>query len=158
MRIRNAQPDELDRLASLWHSGWQDAHARILPAELARHRTLRSFRQRLEERIADVRVAGEPDAPSGFAMLAPDELYQLYVDPGARGSGVAARLIADAESQLARRGTRTAWLACAIGNDRAAHFYEKHGGQRVGTMVSRLPTPDGEFPLEVWRYEKALVR
>jgi ribosomal protein S18 acetylase RimI-like enzyme len=158
MRIRNAEPHELDRLASLWYSGWQDAHARILPAELARHRTLRSFRQRLEEHIADVRVAGEPGAPAGFAMLAPDELYQLYVDADARGSGVAARLIADAETQLAHRGTTTAWLACAIGNERAARFYEKHGWRRVGTMVSRLTTPDGEFPLEVWRYEKALGR
>lgn len=158
MRIRNAEPHELDRLASLWHSGWQDAHARILPAGLARHRTLHSFRQRLQEHIADVRVAGEPAAPLGFAMLAPDELYQLYVHADARGSGVAAELIADAETQLARRGTATAWLACAIGNERAARFYEKHGWQRVGTMVSRLPTPDGEFPLEVWRYEKVLRR
>lgn len=158
MPIRNAEPHELDRLASLWHCGWQDAHARILPAGLARHRTLQSFRQRLQEHVADVRVAGEPGTPTGFAMLAHDELYQLYVDAGARGSGVAAELLADAEAQLARRGTTTAWLACAIGNERAARFYAKHGWQHAGTMVSRLPTPEGEFALEVWRYEKALQR
>jgi ribosomal protein S18 acetylase RimI-like enzyme len=47
-------------------------------------------------------------------------LYQLFVSPHARGSGVAAALIADAEARLAERGVQTAWLACAIGNDRAS--------------------------------------
>ena len=50
------------------------------------------------------------------------------------------------------------WLACAIGNERAAKFYEKHGWSRVGNMINQLPTPDGMFPLEVWRYEKDLSR
>jgi RimJ/RimL family protein N-acetyltransferase len=48
------------------------------------------------------------------------------------------------------------WLACAIGNERAARFYEKSGWRRTGTMVSQLETPNGIFPLEVWRYEKRL--
>jgi len=47
-------------------------------------------------------------------------------------------------------------IACAIGNERAARFYEKHGWRRVGTMVNYAETSDGAFPLEVWRYEKAL--
>ena len=60
------------------------------------------------------------------------------------------------EARLADRGVEIAWLACAIGNERAARFYEKGGWRRVGTMVIHLPTPEGEFPLEVWRYEKDL--
>jgi RimJ/RimL family protein N-acetyltransferase len=51
---------------------------------------------------------------------------------------------------------RTAWLACAIGNDRAARFYEKHGWHHAGIMVNRLETIRGEYLLEVWRYEKSL--
>ncbi|MGH7564570.1 MAG: GNAT family N-acetyltransferase [Gemmatimonadota bacterium] len=82
--------------------------------------------------------------------------YQLFVSTQARGTGVAAALVADAEARLSERGVETAWLACAIGNERAARFYKKCGWRRVGTMVSRLETPEGEFPLEVWRYEKSL--
>lgn len=70
---------------------------------------------------------------------------------------MAGALLADAEQRLGALGAVTAWLACAIGNARAARFYEKHGWRRVGNMVSQLPTPDGHFPLEVWRYEKSLA-
>jgi ribosomal protein S18 acetylase RimI-like enzyme len=90
-------------------------------------------------------------------MLKGDELYQLYVAAQSRGSGVAAALIDDAEAELAKAGVRTAWLACAIGNDRAARFYEKRGWHRTGTMINQLETTAGIYPLEVWRYEKALA-
>jgi len=90
-------------------------------------------------------------------MIKGDELYQLYVSSQFRGSGVAAALIADAEERLAESGVTTAWLDCAIGNERAARFYEKCGWQRTGIVVSELETPNGIFPLEVWRYEKAVT-
>jgi polar amino acid transport system substrate-binding protein len=35
-----AEVVEIHFLAKLWYDGWQDAHARILPGELARYRTL----------------------------------------------------------------------------------------------------------------------
>jgi GNAT superfamily N-acetyltransferase len=91
-------------------------------------------------------------------MLKGDELNQLYVSAEARGAGVAAALIADAESRQAASGVETAWLACAIGNDRAGRFYEKSGWRRAGTFVSRLDTINGPFDLEVWRYEKHLAQ
>ena len=156
MGVRPAEEVELDQLAKLWYDGWQDAHARILPEELARHRTLPSFRLRLQNALSSVRVAGPPGRPEGFCMLERDELHQLYVSAGARGSGISATLLSDAEERLAAAGIEVAWLACAIGNERAARFYEKHGWRRVGTMISRLETPDGPFSLEVWRYEKRL--
>ena len=64
--------------------------------------------------------------------------------------------MADAEARLAERGVETAWLACAIGNERAARFYEKSGWRRAGIMVNHADTAEGPFPLEVWRYEKRL--
>ena len=156
MKLRPADPAEIDRLARLWYDAWQDAHAAILPAELARVRTLESFADRLRARLAHVRVAEVDGAPVGFSMIKDDELYQLFVSAQARGSGVAAALTADAEAQLAKAGVATAWLACAIGNERAARFYEKNGWRRTGTVVSHLDTTAGVFPLEVWRYEKRL--
>lgn len=156
MDVRDAQPGEADRLAQLWHDAWQDGHAAIVPEELTRRRTLESFRERMRASLPEVRVVGPPGEPLGFCTVKGDELYQLFVAPEARGTGAAALLVADAEARLAERGVRTAWLACAIGNERAARFYEKCGWRRAGTMESRLQTPEGEFPLDVWRYEKDL--
>ena len=104
MTPRPAQIVDIDPLATLWHEGWQDAHAAILPAALARLRTLESFRERLLAARDQTWVAGPPGAPVGFTMLKDDELYQLYVAPAARGTGVAATLISDAERRLAARG------------------------------------------------------
>ena len=156
--VRTADAGELDQLASVWYDAWQDAHAPIVPAALTRLRTLESFKQRLDTAVSDLRVVGPVDAPVGLCVIKGDELYQLFVSAESRGSGVAAALIADAETRLLARGVETAWLACAIGNDRAARFYEKCGWRRAGTFVSLLETPNGIFPLEVWRYEKPLRR
>jgi len=157
MDVRAAEAGEIDHLARLWFDGWRDAHSRIVPAELARRRTLERFRDRLQATLPDIRVVGPSGAPVGLCIVKADELYQLYVSAESRGSGVADALIADAEARLSARGVGTAWLGCAIGNQRAARFYEKHGWRRAGTMVSRLDTPEGEFPLDVWRYEKPLL-
>jgi hypothetical protein len=66
-------------------------------------------------------------------------------------------LIADAEARLAKSGIETAWLACAIGNQRAARFYEKCGWRCVGVVTYEAETSTGTFPIEVWRYEKNLT-
>ena len=156
MTVRAARGDEIGRLALLWHEGWQDAHAAILPRELAELRTLASFEERLQSNFDDLRVVGAQGEPLGLCITKANELYQLYVSRVARGMGVASALLSDGEQRIGARGDATAWLACAIGNERAARFYEKNGWARVGNMVNRLETPQGEFPLEVWRYEKIL--
>jgi ribosomal protein S18 acetylase RimI-like enzyme len=157
MSVRRAERAEIPSLAQLWYDGWRDAHAAILPEALARARTLESFRQRMETHIDEAWVVGPAGAPLGFYMLRGNELYQLFVSAEARGLGVAAALIADAESRLRAAGVETAWLDCAIGNLRAARFYEKSGWHRGGEVPSRLETPDGAFDIEVWRYEKPLA-
>lgn len=146
MDVRDAEPGEVDHLAKLWHDAWQDGHAEIVPAELTRARTLESFRERIAASLSEVRVVGPPGEPLGFCTVRGDELYQLFVAAEGRGTGVAAALVADAEARLARNGVETAWLACAIGNERAARFYEKCGWRRVGTMMSQLQTPGGGIP------------
>ena len=156
IRVRAAEQVDIEALARLWYDGWLDAHATIVPLALVRLRTLENFNERMAAALGSVRVIGRCGAPAGFYILKGDELYQFYVAAAFRGTGVAATLMADAESQLAAAGVTAAWLACAIGNDRAARFYEKRGWRRAGTVVTEAETSNGSFALEVWRYEKVL--
>lgn len=157
MHVRNAVATEADALAQLWFDGWQDAHAAILPAELRRLRTLDSFKERLLRGLDDVCVVGSIGAPLGFCMLKEDELYQLFVSADARGTGIAAVLMTNGEARLAGKGVETAWLSCAIGNHRAARFYEKSGWRNTGNYVTMVETTEGPFELEVWRFEKRVA-
>src|SRR5438034_3862847 len=127
MNMRAANEADVDQLTQIWHDGWHDAHALIVPGELTRLRTLKNFRDRLDADLGAVRVLEASGFVVGFSMMRGAELYQFYVAEASRGSGAAAVLIADAEARLAERGVGVAWLACAIGNDRAARFYEKCG-------------------------------
>jgi GNAT superfamily N-acetyltransferase len=158
VKVRDARPGEVPALARVWYDAWQDAHASILPADLRRLRTLESFAARLAAALPGVRVVGAPGVPVGFCIAHGTELQQLFVAASARGTGVATALVADAEARLAAAGVEIAWLGCAIGNERAARFYERRGWRRAGTVTLRLETSAGPFPLEVWRYEKRLSR
>lgn len=157
MTVRAADQSEVDALARLWFDGWRDAHAGIAPAGLTRARTLESFGARMEAALVDVRVIGSMGAPLGFYILRGGELDHFYVAAEARGKGIATALIEDAELQLAERGFETAWLHCAVGNDRAARFYEKSGWRSAGTFPYQLETAGGSFDIEVWRYEKLIA-
>lgn len=156
MQTRAADHAEFDALLQLWMTGWADGHAGLLPAEFTRLRTLEDFRTRMRKMYRTMRVLGRVGEPLGFHNVKDDELDQLYVSARARGTGTAAALLADAESHLVAGGTRIAWLACAIGNERAARFYERHGWQRIGVMTHHPETPEGPVPLQVWRYEKEI--
>lgn len=155
MDVRRAEAVEVERLAKLWHDAWNDAHAALVPEEIKRVRTLESLRERMAAAISIVRVVGPVGQPLGFCMVKDDELDQLFVAAEARGTGVATALVADAEARIAASGHDVAWLTCAIGNDRAARFYEKCGWRRTGNIVVEIEKPDGgSLPHEAWRYEK----
>ena len=68
MDVRDVERSEIDWLAHVWHDGWREAHIRILPAELARLRTLDSFRERLKHALSRIRVIGPVGDPLGFCM------------------------------------------------------------------------------------------
>ena len=155
--IRDPLETEIPQLAKLWHDSWHDAHDGLVPAELCRIRTLESFSERIVHRLHDLRTSGPFGAPDGLCIVDGDELDQIFVAQRARGTGVAARLMADAEMRMIASGVETAWLACAVGNMRAARFYEKSGWHRAATQTVELKGAGGGFPLEVWRYEKRLA-
>ena len=156
IRARALEDIELDSLAQLWFDAWRDGHAEIVPDAVMRARTRESCRARLAKMRPATRVAGPVGTPVGFHFIKEDELEQFFVAASSRGTGIAAVLLTDAEAQLRSKGVATAWLACAIGNERAARFYEKNGWHRAGAMINRLDLAGEPFDLEVWRYEKDL--
>src|SRR5262245_41444262 len=101
MQIRDAQAEEVDALARVWHDAWHEAHARIVPPQLTRIRTLQDFTARLRAALDRARVAGAPGKPDGFCIVKGDELDHLFVAAYARGSGAAAVLLVDAEARIA---------------------------------------------------------
>lgn len=155
-RVRAALPDELIPLATLWHDALQDSYADIAP-ELVRRGTVDGLAERLRPLLADLLVIGPPGAPQGFCALKGDELYQIFLAAPARGTGRAQALMARAEEVFRARGVERAWLACVVGNHRAARFYEKLGWTRTGTQAYRVDTLESPLDITVWRFEKTLV-
>jgi predicted cupin superfamily sugar epimerase len=85
-------------------------------------------------------------------MVLDDEVYQVYVDEGHRGSGVAGVLLAEAERLVASGGHSRAWLAVATGNARARRFYERQGWTDEGAFVHQAPVGDGTMAVPCHRY------
>ena len=133
-----------------------DAHHGVVPDDLVALRTPQSFAERMAAALPRARVLGPVGAPLGFHLIKDDELNQFYLAAEARGTGAAGVLMADAEMRLTEAGATTAWLACAIGNARAARFYEKSGWTLASEAIVPTETSAGPFPLKVWRYEKRL--
>lgn len=154
--IDTLKPALVAEAAALWHEGWIDGHAAVVPEELRKLRTLESFRLRIQKNLPICRAAMEGDTLLGFTMVKGDELYQMYAASSARGRGVAQVLIQDAEQRMRASGTVTAWLSCAVGNNRAARFYEKSGWVNRGEETVALETLGAPFLLSVWRFEKQL--
>ena len=59
--------------------------------------------------------------------VAGDEVEQVFVGRAARGTGLAAQLLVEAERQVAASGHHLAWLAVVEGNARAQSFYRRRG-------------------------------
>lgn len=144
------------QIAVIWEAGWHEAHAAIVPQALSALRTAQSFQDRAIEHLPQTCVARQGSEVLGFCMVKDAEVYQIYVSQTSRGNGSARALLEEAERRVQAAGYVTAWLACAVGNHRAAAFYEKCGWHNMGAETMELDTSQGGYPLELWRFEKEL--
>jgi putative acetyltransferase len=151
--LRPATEADVAEAARIWHQGWWDGH-QSLAGQLGAERTPASFVPRMAQRIPHTTVAEAGGQVVGFAVVVGDELEQLYVDRGARGTGVARELIAHAERTVAAAGHRVAWLAVAEANDVAQRFYRKAGWRDAGPLEYRAETAGGFEPVACRRYER----
>jgi GNAT superfamily N-acetyltransferase len=150
------EPADVEPLTDLWAQGWRDGHVGIVPEALTRLRNRDSFRDRLRAAPQLLHLIGPVGAPTGFLRLKGAELDQFYVHPATRGTGLAQRLMTVAEARMKSDGHRDVWLACSVGNTRAARFYTKCGWQNAGVIPMAVETAEGPFTLDVWRMEKTL--
>lgn len=141
----------------IWEDGWHETHSPIAPKELVALRTSESFLRRLRDNVANTRIGVNAGEVLGLCMTRENELFQLYVSSKAHGQGLAQALLADAENRLLDVGHEVAWLSCAVGNERAARFYEKSGWTNVGIRTVNVDAAQGVAPFKVWRFEKRLI-
>ena len=143
--LRFATRGDAVAIARIWHDGWQVAHLGNVPGELIAARTPESFVERAADRAAHADgeaktvVADVGGAVAGFVMVLDDEVEQVYVDAGFRGSAVSPALLAEAERLVAAGGHETAWLAVVAGNTRARRYYERHGWTDGGPFDHHAP-------------------
>lgn len=155
--IRPASGADMAAVADLWHEGWHDGHAGRVPEGLTAARTLEAFHERTPSRVADTTVAvSDSGELLGFVMVAGDEVEQVFVGRGARGSGVADVLLDEGERQVAAAGHDVAWLAVVEGNARARAFYEKRGWRDEGELPYSVTAAGEVFVSPCRRYEKVV--
>lgn len=154
LSIAPAERADIAALAAIWHEGWHVGHAAIVPPELVALRVPAEFEARVTAHLDQTFVARTKAGDvAGFFMLSPPELYQFYVAGTLRGKGIAASLMMAAERALAGQN---AWLACSVGNARAAAFYTKSGWQKRDAETYAVETAKGLMDVQVWRFEKDL--
>jgi GNAT superfamily N-acetyltransferase len=154
--LRPATTADTEKITTIWYEGWRDGHLGHVPDELTTVRTPSSFRARTVRRLADTVVAVVDGTVAGFVMVAGDEVEQVYVAAGSRGSGVAALLLDAAEALVAAGGHPRAWLAVVAGNTRARRFYQRRGWTDDGPFTYEAATADGTVGVPAHRYVKPL--
>ena len=154
--IRAAVDADADRVAEIWQAGWRDAHLGRVPDALVRARTPATFASRAQAIIPATLIAVVDGAIAGFVVIVDDEVEQMYLDAGHRGSGVASRLLRAAERAIAATGSPSAWLAVVAGNERARHFYERNGWTDEGDFTYQATVENGLIDVPCRRYTKRL--
>ncbi|MFG1911540.1 GNAT family N-acetyltransferase [Kribbella sp. NPDC048928] len=154
MTVRPAASGDAGAIAAIWYAGWRDGHLGHVPDALVAVRTEESFWTRAAERIADTTVAVVGEEVAGFVMVVGDEVEQVYVGSGHRGSGIAGTLLAEAERQVRAGGHAEAWLAVATGNARARRFYERSGWTDAGAFDYPAAVGETTLPVPCHRYVK----
>jgi ribosomal protein S18 acetylase RimI-like enzyme len=155
--LRPARSDDVAAIAAIWRDGWADGHLGHVPTELVAVRTPESFVTRAAARRADTTVAEVDGEIAGFVMVVGEEVEQVYVAAGHRGTGVAALLLAEAARRVAADGHRRAWLAVATGNARARRFYERQGWVDEGRFDYPAESDAGPIPVDCHRYAIAVA-
>lgn len=162
--IRRADPGDAAAVADVHVASWRGAYAGIVPdaylASLDVDGRAEAWRANLTGSRATTWVALSGSRTLGFATLGPArdedaepgdlELYAIYLDPEAWGLGVARDLMRTVLLEVPPGVPLSLWVIAD--NERAQHFYRRHGFQPDG--VERLEELGGADIAEV-RYRRS---
>lgn len=162
MQIRDAHPEDADRVAAVARASWHAAYDDVLGAETVDDVVDEWYDPAsLEEQIRkaadgekaflvavdDGELLGftnggparahetDPDAPDAF-------LSRLYVHPDGWGVGVGTALTGRLARRLRETGHERVWLEVFEANERAYGFYEALGFERVGAVTETFGGTD----------------
>ena len=127
----------------LWHQGWHDAHADLVPLGVSPFRTEEHFVIWLREARDAFYVAADDSDLLGFASIKGVGVVKLYVGKSSRGTGAAHALLSFAEKLLRDNGVANAELLCTAGNTRAERFYAREGWSLSESFEDVLWLPEG---------------
>lgn len=163
--IRPATAADADSIARVHIASWREAYSGVVAEEhldrLGTAERAREWRAVLADlgRGTTVWVAQEGEDILGFASLGPSrdedadrttlEIYTIYLEPSAWGRGVARELMRTVLAAVPETATVTLWALDA--NERARHFYRRHGFAADG--VERLEEIGGQHYREI-RYRR----
>ena len=142
--VRRAEPQDAPAVARVHVASWRQAYRGLLPQEYldslsieARTTTWAKAFSRSPDQ-ASTTLVGELDGQIvGFACVGPSrdddtdsatgELWGLYLDPAHWGVGLGHTLHTEALDVARASGAAAATLWVLTTNQRARHFYERHG-------------------------------
>jgi GNAT superfamily N-acetyltransferase len=156
MEFRVARPDEIERIASLYHRIWHETQAPHQHPDIANFRDVGFMRDRINIFYPNIIVALDGEELVGLVVTKEARLSQLFVDGRQRGKGVGQKLLELAEAKLIAEGATRVTLNCLVGNDAAKRFYERNGWAICKTETKMGQTHKGDVPIEVFEMEKML--
>ncbi|MEG3616739.1 GNAT family N-acetyltransferase [Isoptericola haloaureus] len=142
--IRSASTSDAGAIARVHLTSWRSAYAHVLPADYLESLDVGERTAEWEKILHQGRsstIVAEADGRTlGFASYGPSrdedaeddclELYAIYLDPEAWGRGVARDLMRTMLGDVGPRARITLWVLSE--NERAHHFYRRHGFQPDG--------------------------
>ena len=164
--IRTADVTDAAEISRVHTASWQEAYAGIVSAEylasLDPKNRIAMWEGHLRNADRDgVRtwIAWGNTRALGFASVGPcrdedstrgqQEIYSIYLDPGMWGKGVARDLLRTVLGEIKPPAPVSLWVLAD--NERARHFYRRHGFFADGT--ERMQEFGGQDLLEV-RYRR----
>lgn len=161
MNVREAIPEDVERIRSVARETWHAAYDDILGPEavddtLDEWYTLDGLREQAGDSEHAFYVA-ETDGIVGFAQASPDSerggvwaLIRLYVLPDRWGEGIGTRLLEHIEADARDAGAERLRLGVLTDNDIGVSFYESRGF----AFVEEMRDERNDAPVSV--YEKEL--
>ncbi|HKN99649.1 MAG TPA: GNAT family N-acetyltransferase [Pseudonocardiaceae bacterium] len=172
--VRRATPQDAGRIAEIRVASWRHAYRDILPADGLAAMRADAAVQRWAEAAAEPPPIGlfvavdADDVPVAYSLvgaaredvdlhphLPTGELWAIYADPAAIGSGAGHAVHEAGMDHLVRQGFRHAVLWVFEANGGSRRFYERHGWQPDGGREDFEWS--GSVTVEV-RYAKSLAQ